>query len=583
MRQNSTELATLIKAAKGEYPVDLLLEGGNLINVLSGEIYQADVAIFQNRVVGFGQYEAKKHFKIDGKFICPGFIDAHFHLESTLLTPQEFACAVAPMGTSSVILDPHEIANVFGMMGIEYLYLYSKNLPLTFYFTLPSCVPATHLETSGAILEAEDLKKLIRKPWIVGLGELMNFPGLISADPQLLKKIQMSIGKCKDGHAPLLMGKNLYAYLAAGIESDHECTRLDEAQEKLRAGMHIMLREGSTAKNVTDLLPLVTPTNSQRCMLVSDDKSPSDLLHKGHLNTLLKKVVAQGLDPIIALQMVTINPATYFGLRQIGAIAPGFIANIAILDDLKSFNAHMVFHQGKLVAQGGQMKDNVLRNRKSKRNQLAKKIRHSIQIKPLDLVHLQIPLASPKKARVIQIIPNQIITHNVLVEIEPKEGKAISDPAKDILKLIVVERHQKSGRIGLGLVKGMGLKAGAMASSVAHDSHNIIAVGVGDEDILLAVKEVEKLQGGWVVYKNGQLISALPLPIAGLLSEWSIEKTAATVDLLNQKAASLGCKISEPFLKLSFLALPVIPELKLTDKGLIDVNSFQHVPLFMDK
>lgn len=573
-----------IRAAKGEFPVDFLLEGANLVNVLSGEIYPTQVAIFKDRVVGFGAYEARERINVQDKFICPGFIDGHLHLESTLLTPWEFVRAVTPLGTSSVVLDPHEITNVLGVEGLKYLHEVSRNLPLSFYFTLPSCVPTTPLETSGATLEAEELKKFMKEPWVLGLGEMMNFPGVIAADPEILKKLEITGNKCKDGHAPLLRGKNLFAYLATGIASDHECTQLEEALEKMRSGMYIMIREGSTSKNLIDLLPLVTPKNNRRCMIVSDDKSPVDLVNSGHLNNALKKIVAKGCDPVLAIQMVTINPAEYFGLRQMGAVAPGYLADLVVLDDLRDFQVHLVFHRGRKVAQCGSLDTHVVEELKIQKNKsllLRSVVRNSVHLKPLNKSHLEIPAQSGKKARIIQIIPNQIKTKCLIKKIKVVEEKAVSDPSRDILKLVVVERHKGTGRVGLGFVKGMGLKDGALASSVAHDSHNIIAVGVEDEDLLLAIREIGKLQGGWIISNRGKVIETLPLPIAGLLSAWSLKKTVKALTALNQRAFELGCTLDEPFSTLSFLALPVIPELKLTDLGLVDVSLFQHVSLFV--
>lgn len=577
-------MTELIQAARGQIPVDFLIEGGNLVNVLSGEIYPARVAVYRDRVVGFGDYEARQRIDLKGRFICPGLIDGHLHLESTLLSPAELAKAVVPLGTSLVVLDPHEIANVLGVDGLRYLRASSLNLPLSFYFMLPSCVPATSLETSGARLEAEDLEPFFDQPWVLGLGEVMNFPGVLSQDEGLLKKMLMTKNKRQDGHAPLLRGRDLYAYVSAGLASDHECSNRQEAEEKLRAGMYIMIREGSAARNLKDLLPMVTKENSRRCLLVSDDKSPTDLVGEGHLNSILKKAIAEGLDPVTALQMVTINPAEYFGLPRVGAVAPGYLANLVVMDDLKEFKAHLVFKSGQKVAEKGVLCPEWEEQVKLSKEKAAlfPQVSHSVHLKPLARNELEIPSSSAVRARIIQIIPNQIITKALIEEVTIKGEKVVSDPSQDILKLVVVERHIASGRLGLGLVKGMGLREGALASSVAHDSHNIIAVGVEDEDMLAAIGEVERLQGGWVISRGGKVAESLPLPMAGLMSNLPLPEVVEKIDLLHHLAQELGCRLREPFFSLSFLALPVIPELKLTDLGLVDVNSFQLRPLLVE-
>ncbi len=566
-------LKDFISVAKGEKKADLLLKNGQLVNVLSSEIYPANVAIYKGKVVGIGDYQAEEVIDLNGKYICPGFIDSHIHIESTMLSLPEFAKATLQNGTTTVVADPHEIANVLGKEGIKYMLDTSKGIPQNIYFVLPSCVPATILETSGAKLGASDLKPLLKKDRVIGLGEMMDFPKVLEKEEGVLAKIEMAkdAGVFIDGHAPGLSGKDLAAYINAGIKSDHECTKLEEAKEKLRLGMHIFVREGSDAKNLEALLPLVTPVNSRFFSLCTDDIHPHDL-NEGHINKLLKKAVSLGLDPVIAVQLATINAARHFGFNELGTVAPGYIADIVVVDNLHDFKVSMVFKDGKFVVGNGKA---------SFKPKLARKasIKETIKVKPLKIDDFAIK-AKEGNIKVIDVLPDQIVTVAASEEPLIKEKKVVSDVDRDILKLAVIERHKASGRVGRGLVRGFGLRRGAIAQSIAHDSHNIICVGTSDEDMLSAVRQVIKLKGGIVVVAGGLVMAELPLPIAGLMSSQALEEVVGKLLQLEEAAKEIGCKMSNPFGILSFLALPVVPKLKLTDKGLVDVQKLKIVDLF---
>ncbi len=567
-------LENRIKIAKGDSLADLLLKNAKIVNVLSGDIHEEDVAIAHGRIVGFGDYRAKETINLDGLYLTPGFIDGHIHLESTMVTPNEFAKTVVPLGTTAVVTDPHEIANVLGLDGLRYMLKASSNLPLDIYIMIPSCVPATDMETSGAHLGAHELSLLIGEDRVLGLGEMMNFPGVIGMDPEVMGKIKIAGKKIIDGHAPLLSGKDLNAYISAGIRSDHECTRLEEAREKLRKGMWIMIREGTTEKNMEEILPLVKPANARRCLFVSDDRHPLDLLKDGHLNYTLKKAVMLGLDPILALQMVTINPAEYFRLESYGAIAPGYRADLTVLEDLKDFRVRKVFKNGNLVAEDGRL----IPVEKEPEKIF---IKNTMNLDPGFRGGLKV-MAEGEMIKVIEVVPVQILTKKKVENAKIVDGAVVSDIERDILKIAVFERHMASGRIGIGFVKGFGLKRGAIASSVSHDSHNIIVVGVNDREMEMAVMEIVRMKGGQVVAADGEVIASLPLPIAGLISDSPIEEVSKNVKELINASKRIGCIIENPFMALSFLALPVIPELKITDKGLVDVEKFKIVSLFGD-
>ncbi len=562
--------------ARGEAPADLVLKNARIINTFVGEIEQGNVAIYGDRIAGIGDYdEAKEIIDLQGNYLAPGLIDGHTHIESSMLHPARYAQAVVPRGTLTVVTDLHEIANVCGLKGIKFVIDWAQKLPLDMLFMAPSCVPATTLETSGAQIGTEEVKGLLTSPNVIGLGEVMNFPGVLSGDEKVLNKIIASQGSVIDGHAPGLKGKGLNAYIAAGIFSDHECTTLEEGKEKLERGMYLMIREGSSEKNLDALLPLVTDNTYKRCFFVVDDRSCSDLLHEGDIDWVLREAISKGLEPIRALQMATINTAEYFRLYDRGAIAPGYLANLVTITDLSKLEIDMVFYKGKLVARQGRPLFS-LPQLKANSYQLTA---NTVRIKPLttELLSLRAKRSNLTEETypIIEIVPGQIATKKRVEKVKVVDGMIVPDLEKDILKLVVVERHKASGNIGLGLVKGFGLKQGALASSVAHDSHNIIAVGTNDFDILKAIEEIERLQGGLVACGNHKVLASLPLPVAGLLSPEPLEVVVAQFEKLEKVAASLGNLPPAPFSILSFLALPVIPELRLTDLGLVDVVAFK--------
>lgn len=568
-------LNEIIRHARGQEPADLLLKNGRVVNVFTGEVLRADVAVAGGLIVGIGEgYKARETIDLAGRIVCPGFIDGHLHIESTMLTPYQFARAVVPRGTTAVVSDPHEIANVLGLDGIRYMLAASEGLPLTVFVMASSCVPATHLETAGASLTADDLATLFDHPRVLGLAEMMNFPGVLFGLPDVLAKLEMAQarGVPIDGHSPGLSGLDLQAYVAAGVRSDHECTHLEEAREKLRAGMYLLIREGTTEHNLAELLPVVTPENARRCLLVSDDRHPDDLMDKGHMDYSIRLAARQGLNPVTAIQMVTLNAAERFRLWDRGAVAPGYRADLVILDDLENLNVEKVFSGGRLVAENGKM--------------LPVAPPETVAPPPSvkvdwDSLSFAIPAAG-ERARVIGVVEGQIVTESLELPVKRENGLAVADVDRDILKLAVIERHNATGNVGLGFVRGLGLRRGALAGTVAHDSHNLIVVGANDADMLAAARAVVQVDGGLAAVAEGQVIEQLPLPVAGLVSEEPLEAVRRKMDDLLAAARDLGSSLPNPFMTLSFLALPVIPTLKLTDRGLVDVNKFDFVSLFIE-
>ena len=560
-------LEKIINVASGKIPADVVLKNANLVNVFSSRIYKTDVALCGEYIAGIDNiYEGKESIDLEGAYLLPGFIDGHIHIESSMLTIPEFAKIVLANGTTSVIIDPHEIANVFGIEGIQYMLRSSEEIPLDVFVMLPSCVPATPFETSGATLHAGDMMHFLHNDRVIGLAEMMNFPGVLEEQPIVLDKLKMMNEALIDGHSPGLSGKNLCAYIAAGIYSDHESVSVEEARTKLEKGMYVMIREGSTARNLQALLPVVNKDTENMCIFVSDDKNPYDLSQNGHMNAIIKKAVSLGIDFITALKMCTINTARYFKLPQRGALAPGYHADIVVVDNVQDLTIKQVFKSGKCI----------VKDRRLIENQFpmtcTQPIRGSVNIAPLSPESFTLK-AKSSRCRAIGIVPQQLITEELIVSPEIIDGYVQSSVVNDILKIAVVERHYASGNIGIGLVKGFQLKEGAIASTVAHDSHNIIVLGTNDRDMMTAVIHLRDIQGGLCFAHNGSIISDLPLPIAGLMSEQPIHHVTTALYALIQAVRNAGVMLEDPFIALSFLALPVIPTLKITDKGLFNTNS----------
>ncbi len=568
------ELSQFIKVARGDEPADLLLKGGSIVDVFSGEVYAADVAIADGKIAGIGSnYRAKETIDVSGSVIAPGFIDAHVHIESSLVPPPQFARAVVPRGTTSVVIDPHEIANVLGLDGIRYMFDAAKYNPLSVFVMVPSCVPATNMETSGAVLHSYDLTSFKQDRWVLGLAEMMNFPGVVFGDEEVLAKITAFDGSVRDGHAPGLAGQQLNAYVAAGIGSDHECTTVEEARNKLRLGMTIFIREATNAHNLEPLLPLINAANARRICWCTDDRQPSDLLDLGGIDYLIRHSIELGLDPVTAIRLGTLNTAEYFRLHDRGSIAPGKRADLVVLNNLQEVKAKIVLRGGAIVAREGEL----LPYDKPQRDIF---VRSSMNV-DLEQIDFRVP-ATGRKANIIGAIPDQLITEHLIEDLTIENGLAVQDPGLDVLKIAVIERHAHTGAHAVGFVKGIGLRAGAIASSVAHDHHNIVVIGADDRSMHTAVRALAQTHGGMSAATGDQVISLLPLPIAGLMSDQPIEKVRDQMDELLRAAHQLGSTLHDPFMAMSFLALAVIPQLKITDQGLVDVVKFQKIPLFID-
>jgi adenine deaminase len=567
------ELAQIIKIARGDEPADLLLTNSKVLNVFTGEITDTNIAIVESRIVGLGHYEAQQTVDLGGRYVAPGLIDSHVHIESAMVPPPEFARAVVPRGTTTVVTDPHEIANVLGLEGIRYMLEMSKYNPLSVYVNAPSCVPSTHMETTGASLEWYDLEPLQQEEFVIGLAEVMNFPGVVSGEESVLNKIRSFRKTVKDGHCPGLAGKGLMAYVNASIGSDHECTTVEEATEKLRLGMYIFIREATNAHNLKTLLPLVTPVNSRRICFCTDDRQPADLLEEGHIDHMIRVAIAAGVPPITAFRLATLNPSEYFHLHDRGAIAPGRRADLMVFSDLQAPVAEQVYRAGRLVAENGVALP-------WERSQKRSVLRSSMNVN-WSKVNLDIQVEG-RQVRIIGAIPNQLITEHLIEETPQDDGKVVADTSRDLIKMAVIERHLATGNVGKGLVRGIGLKRGAIASTVAHDHHNIVVVGVDDQSMMTAVRTIAATQGGMAAAEGETILAQLPLPIAGLMSNQPIEKVRDQMAEIIRAAHGLGSTLHDPFMAMSFLALPVIPALKLTDYGLVDVDKFQIVPLFVD-
>ncbi len=560
----------LLAVARGDAEADLLLTGARVVDVFRGRVVEESVAVHAGRIAGFGERRARERVDMGGAFLCPGFIDGHVHIESSMVSLPEYARAVVPSGTVAVVTDYHEIANVLGVEGLRYMMKAGEGLPLDVFLMLPSCVPATPMETAGAVLEAADLAPLLEEKAVVGLGEMMNFPGVVHGDPAVLAKLAACAGLPIDGHAPGLSGAALDAYIAAGVQSDHECVKAEEAAEKLGKGMFVYIREGSTARNLEALLPVAEGASQGRCIFVTDDRQPKDLLEEGHMDAVLRRAVALGLDPLAAVRMVTLNTAERFGLRGYGAIAPGMRADLVALEDLRGFRVRQVFKGGVLVAEDGRFLPRVAPGPPAPGAMC-------VAWEKMDGIAVR---TEGEEMLVIGVIPDQIITEKLRERPKVEGGMAVSDPARDLLKICVFERHRGTGNVGVGFIRGFGLREGALASTVAHDSHNLLAVGASDDEIMAAARAVERMGGGQVVLRGETVLAELPLDIGGLMSTLPLQEVKERVASLQEAARSLGCPLAEPFMALSFMALPVIPELKITDRGLFDVGTFSHQPLF---
>ncbi len=569
----------LLAVARGEAPADLLLRGGQVVDVFTGEVRRADVVIKNGMIAGVGEgYErADSVIDIRGCYVAPGFIEGHIHIESSLLSVSEFVRLCLINGTTTVIADPHELANVLGVSGVEYVIRASRNLPADIYIMVPSCVPATRMETSGARLGVREIERLLKMPEVLGLAELMNYPGVIWGDPGVRAKLAVArrAGKLIDGHCPGLIGLLLQAYAGAGIGSDHESVGVQEVREKLRAGMRVFIREGSAARNLASILPVVNDFNLRRFCLVSDDRDLQDLLQEGHLNAVLRRAVNAGMQPVAAIQMVTLNPAEYFRLYDRGAVAPGLRADLVVLESLSDMNVELVVKNGRPVAREGRLLERLPEVRD-------RKVMNTVRVKRLARGDFVIK-AEGELCNVIRIVPGQILTEHHVQRAPVRNGLVTADPERDLLKIVVIERHQGTGRMGKGLVAGFGLKKGALGTTVAHDSHNMIIVGTNDRDMLIAARTLIRMGGGYVAVADGKVAAALPLPIAGLMSDRPAQEVVSRLKVLLAKVRNWGCRLDNPFMTLSFLSLPVIPELKITDRGLIDVNRFQPISLFVEK
>jgi adenine deaminase len=575
------DLKHLLAVARGDEPADLLFRGGRVVNVLAGEIHEADLVVSGGTIVALDlehrQRAARAVVDVSGRLLCPGFVDAHMHIESTLLAPERFAWEAARRGTAIVIADPHEIANVLGLEGVRYMLAATEGLPLSIYMMAPSCVPATHMETAGASLDASDIAALLADypERVPGLGEVMNFPGVIHGDDEILDKLSAAAGRVIDGHAPFLSGSGLDAYILAGPSSDHESTTLTEAREKLRKGMQVLLRQGTAEHNLQELAPLVTPQNAHRFAFASDDRHPPDLAANGHVDHCLRLAVASGIDPVLAVQMATLHPCRHYGLHRRGALAPGWRADVVIVDDLESFVISGVYLEGTALDEADFA---------------------SRATPPASTMHLdpdevspdsfRVPAPAESSAmRVLGVVPGQIVTEARQLPPTIEAGLVVADPGRDLAKLAVLDRHTGSGRIGLGFIQGLGVVAGALASTVAHDSHNLIVAGVDDEDMALAARQAVRQGGGFVIAGRGEVLAKLSLSIAGLMSDASLaELLRANEDLATAwRAIARADAPPDPFMTLSFMALPVIPELKLTDQGLVDVTAFRHTGMWVER
>jgi adenine deaminase len=548
--------------ARGDRPAEVVLKGGHVFSVFTREWLDLDLAIQDGHVVGLGRYDGESVIEVEGAYLVPGFIDGHVHIESSKLLPDELARALVPRGTTAIVADPHEIANVLGVSGVRWLLGASDGLPLEVFVMAPSSVPASPFESPRETVTAAQIGELLRHPRVLGVAEMMNYPGVIAGEPEELAKLAQS--DHVDGHAPRVSGGALNAYIAAGTRSDHEATTYEEALEKRRLGMWVMLREASIARNLVDLLPLVQRYGPERCLLCTDDREPNFIVEEGHLDQMLRKAVAGGVAAEDALVMATLNAAEYHRLWRLGALAPGYQADVVVLEDLIDFRVRQVLKRGaEPVYPTVAVPDWVL---------------STVHPAPVSRSSFRVPAASGP-IRVIGVVPMQLLTTAELREPLVRDGETVADPGRDLVKIAVIERHHASGRIGLGFATNVGLRRGAYASTVAHDAHNLVVMGVDDEDMAACVRRLVELGGGIVVAEGGEVVEELPLPVAGLMSDRPLGEVHRCMETLERRLRAMGVPGQAPFMTLSFLALSVIPELKITDLGLVDVSRFQLVPL----
>ncbi|HEX2646618.1 MAG TPA: adenine deaminase [Candidatus Dormibacteraeota bacterium] len=553
--------------ARGDEPADLVLSGGHVLSVFTKEWLDLDVAIRDGHVVGLGRYDGRERLDVSGAYLVPGFIDAHMHIESSKLMVDEFARAVLAQGTTAVVADPHEIANVLGTDGIHWLLDCCTDLPLDVYVMASSCVPASHFESPRRPFTTGDIESLLRRSRTIGIAEMMNFPGVIAGTPSELAKLETGLTTHVDGHAPGVRGPALNAYIAAGIRTDHESFAFEEALEKRRLGMWVLLREASIARNLRDLLPLVKQHGTDFCAFCTDDREPDFIVEHGHINQMVRVAVEEGISPQDALVMATINAATCHRLWHLGAIAPGYQADILVLDDLKSFRPRQVLKRGAAP--------------KHVKLEAPEWVRQTVSIAPVDSSSFRIA-GGAKKIRVMRVIPAQLLTGTESFEPRVEDGCIVADPSRDLVKIAVLERHHASGRVGLGFATNVGLKRGAFASTVAHDAHNIVVLGADDADMAACVERLAHIGGGIVIAEGGHVVEELPLPIAGLMSDLPLAQVHERLRSMEARLKRMGVTMAAPFMTLSFLALSVIPELKITDRGLVDVNRFELVPLAVE-
>jgi adenine deaminase len=560
------DLARRLAVARGDEPADLVVRGGRVLSVFTREWLETDVAIAEGYVAGLGDYKGAEEVDATGRFVVPGFIDAHMHLESPKLLPDEFARLVLPLGTTAVVADPHELANVLGTDGVHWLLDFCAELPLDVYFMASSSVPASRFESPRRALNEGDLQGLLRRRRVLGLAEMMNFPGVIAGDEDELTKLGLTGAAHVDGHAPGVLGKQLNAYAAAGIRSDHETLTVEEGRERLRAGIWVLIREASMARNLLTLLPLVEEYGTSRIAFCTDDKDPDDIAENGHINGMVRDAVAAGIAPEDALVLGSLNPALWHGLDHLGALAPGYQADVLVLPDLESFRPEVVLKRGHPVGEIA-------------RSEVPEWVKHTVRIGPVAVERFRIVWPNEAKARVIGLVPDQVVTESLVDEPTVRDGEAVADPPRDLAKIAVIERHLGTGRVGLGFVRGFGLERGALGSTVAHDAHNLVVVGMNDADMARVVERLGELGGGIVAVDDGEVLAELPLPVGGLLADLPLAEVVERSRACTEAAERLGCRGATPFLTMSFLALSVIPRLKITDQGLVDVDRFELVPL----